>query len=518
MTALPARFWHWLRTRIESARWSGTRRPRRLRMQAFSSAAAEVEVLESRQLLTVTYHGGALLTHVEAQAVYLGSDWNSNSTLKSQTGTLDNFVSTVVSGPYMDMLTNAGYNVGRGTASAGAIDNITLNKTTTGISDAQIQSDIQAMIKSGQLQAPDANRLYIVYVEPGVIVRMGSDASNTTFLGYHGAFAGHTASGQAADIHYAVIPYPGSPNFSASSQGFSSNLNEMTSVSSHELAEAVTDPNVNYKTLGWYDDTYQGGGEIGDYAEGHNATITATNGTVFEVQDVVNKNDQIISPSTTTTTPPPSSTLSAPQNVTVSALTTTTAQLSWSSVSGAQGYRIYQMNGSQKTLLGTVSSSATSVQITGLTPGATQSFMVEAYNSTATADSQVVSVTMPASNQLAAPQVTATALSSTSALLSWNSVSGAQGYSVYWWNGSRAVLLGSVGPSTTAVQITGLNPGTTSYFLVEAYNRTQVADSQWVAVTTSFARTADPATIWMAMGSSVNSHTSSRHDAAGWIS
>src|SRR5437762_2123599 len=159
------------------------------------------------------------------------------------------------------MLTNAGYNVGRGTDSTGDVDNITLNKST-GITDTQNHTDIQAMINAGQLQAPDANRLYVVYVEPGVVVHMGSDASNTTFLGYHGAFAGRTASGAAADIHYAVIPYPGAPNFSPGSQGFASNFDEMTSVTSHEMAEAVTDPNVNYKALGWYDDANNG--EIGD--------------------------------------------------------------------------------------------------------------------------------------------------------------------------------------------------------------------------------------------------------------
>src|SRR5262249_17325977 len=35
--------------------------------------------------------------------------------------------------------------------------------------------------------------------------------------------------------------------------GSTSDLDQLTAVTSHELAEAVTDPNVNYKTLGWYD-------------------------------------------------------------------------------------------------------------------------------------------------------------------------------------------------------------------------------------------------------------------------
>jgi len=493
--------WNWLRSWFAPAS-RRTRGRRRQRRGPFSLIAAHVEQLESRQLLTVTYQGGALLANVEAQAVYLGSDWQNNATLQAQSGQVDTFLSTIVQSSYMDMMTNAGYNVGRGTSTAGVVDNITLNKTT-GITDAQIQADIQAMIKSGQLQAPDANRLYVVYVEPGVVIHMGGAASNTAFLGYHGAFAGTTSGGAAADIHYAVISYPGAPNFTAASQGFSSNLDEMTAVSSHELAEAVTDPNVNYKTMGWYD--FQNNGEIGDLAEGHYAVLDG-----FLVQDLVNQNDQLITP-TTVQTPPPSG-LTAPV-VTGSAINSTTAQLSWGAVSGAQGYNIYQINGSQTVLLGTVTSTA--VQITGLTAGTKASFVVEAYNATSSADSQVVTVTMPTAAQgLASPHLTVTAQSSTTALLKWTGVSGAQGYRVYWWNGTQAVLLGTVNSRTRSVQITGLQPNSTNQFLVEAYSGSKIGDSAWVAVVTPAARAADPMSAWAALSVDVNH---AKHDDSQWF-
>ncbi|HLJ09983.1 MAG TPA: fibronectin type III domain-containing protein [Planctomycetaceae bacterium] len=484
MYGFPAEFWRWIKA-LGAPSQRGSRRLRRARSNPFFNVAAQIEELESRQLPTVTFHGGALLANVEAQPVYFGSDWKATAALSAQAGQLGQFVSTIVNSPYMDMLSNAGYHVGRGAFSAGVAADIALNKTS-GVTDAQIQGEIQAMIKAGQLQAPDANRLYIVYVEPGVVVRLGSSASNTSFLGYHGAFAGTTAAGIAADIHYAVIAFPGAPNFTASSQGFSSNFNEMTSVTSHELAEAVTDPNVNYKALGWYDD--QNNGEIGDLAEGHYAQLAGPNGTSFQVQDVVNQSDQVISPASTPTPTPPA-TLSAPQNVSLTALSTTTAQLSWGAVAGTQGYRVFQVNGSQSVLLGTLSASTTSVQITGLTPGARESFKVEAFSGTATADSQVVSVTMPASQpqHLTAPQVSAAALSSTTVSLTWNSVAGAQGYRIYWWNGYQSVLLGTVGSSTTAAQISGLSPGMRSYFLVEAFSGSSVADSSWVSVVTPYA-------------------------------
>src|SRR4051812_32282764 len=55
-----------------------------------------VERLESREMLTVTYHGGALMTSVAAQAVYMGSDWSTNTALVSQAANLDKYVGYLV--------------------------------------------------------------------------------------------------------------------------------------------------------------------------------------------------------------------------------------------------------------------------------------------------------------------------------------------------------------------------------------------------------------------------------------
>ena len=144
-------------------------------------------------------------------------------------------------------------------------------------------------------------------------------------------------------------------------------------------------------------------------------------------------------------------------------------------------------------LLGTVGSGATSVTVTGLTPGATETFAIEAYNASSTASTAWVSVVMPASPTLTAPVVTATATSSTTGKLSWTASSGATGYDIYYLNGGRAVSLGSVGSATTSVAISGMAPGTTYEFEVVAYNRTSQAASQWTALTTpaSAAKAAD---------------------------
>lgn len=454
------------------------------------TVSGRLEALEARELLTVSYNGGGVLPNVQAQAVYLGSQW-ANSSMSSQITQTDQFLSTIVNSPYMDMLTNAGYNVGRGTDTKGVVDNISIS-TRGSLSDNQIQSDLASLISQGKVQSPGSNNLYMVYVEPGVAVTMGGTSSTNYFLGYHGAFQDGSNV-----VHYAVMPYPGSPNPSSLSQGFSSTFNEETAVSSHELAEAVTDPNVSLNQIGWYD--FQNNGEIADLANGQTSTITGPNGT-YVVSDVVNQNDQVITPSSSSsgggssgggtgggsTGGGTTSTLSAP-NVTATAVSSTVAGLTWNSVSGAQGYQVYLVVGGQDEYLGAVSASTTSVHVTGLAAGSTDSFMVAAYNSTSTADSSVATVTLPTPvvpASVTAPVVTATALSSTSVQLTWNAESQATGFGIYWSNGYNVVFLGTVSGTSTSVTVTGLSPGSGSYFLVEAFNNTSRADSQWVLVTT----------------------------------
>jgi len=218
------------------------------------------ELLEDRLQPTVTYHGGALLPHVQPEAVYIGSNWATyQGYMKIRA--LDTYLSFLVQSPYMDALTQAGYAVGRGFAVSGAIIPTPLNPSYY-FTDAQIQYSLQWAISTGRVYPPNGNRLYVVYIEPGIAVWDGTGDSISDFIGYHGAFGGRNAAGQPIDIHYAVMPYPGGWNGSPQSQGFPTNFAQLTAVTSHELAEAVTDPNVDYKAPGWYDD--QLNVEIGD--------------------------------------------------------------------------------------------------------------------------------------------------------------------------------------------------------------------------------------------------------------
>ncbi len=154
-----------------------------------------------------------------------------------------------------------------------------------------------------------------------------------------------------------------------------------------------------------------------------------------------------------TVTTPNSAGLLTPQNFTVTATSSSVAQLSWSAVKGATGYAVYEWNGSQAVRIEQLSASTTSASVSNLTPGSTDKFYVTAVNSIGFAATAWVSVVMPPLPILAAPQnVYTTATSTTSGQINWSASAGATGYRIYWWNGSTSIEIASVdAPATSAL-------------------------------------------------------------------
>ena len=253
-------------------------------------AQPRFEALEDRQVPTVSFFGGNVLPHVQAQAVFLGHEFSS-APANAETATLNAFLKDITSGAYLQALGRAGYGVGPGSAVAGAVDNTSIAAGST-ISDAFIRTRLQADVSSGLLQAPNANTLYVVYVQPDVAVNLGGGQGTTQqgILGYHTAFVG--ANGAA--IRYAVVVSPGGPAGNSVLPEARSAIDQLTAVTSHELAEAVTDPdvnsNVNGGRLGWFDPQR---GEIGDIEENNPNAFVRLDG--FLVQEVADRNDQLLS-------------------------------------------------------------------------------------------------------------------------------------------------------------------------------------------------------------------------------
>src|SRR5262249_35358822 len=127
-------------------------------------------------------------------------------------------------------------------------------------------------------------------------------SSNTGFNGYHDTFAGHNHAGAAQQIYYAVIAYPGAGTGFFSGNG--SVFDSLTDITSHEVAEAVTNPNYRSSSYGWNDDFYNGqntaraNAEIGDITENMSPNYVYLNG--YAVTKISDQNDHAMVPAALT--------------------------------------------------------------------------------------------------------------------------------------------------------------------------------------------------------------------------
>ncbi|HEX2681796.1 MAG TPA: hypothetical protein VHQ03_10945, partial [Candidatus Dormibacteraeota bacterium] len=160
---------------------------------------------------------------------------------------LNGFFDYVLESPLIDQL--AEYSVGAFRIAHGArTGSIALTTAPpASIADADVQKLIQDELASDPaVPQPTLNSLYFVYLPPGVTVSMDGSASCSSFCGYHDAIG--------ARVFYAVMPYPDCAGCTGGTDVFDA----LTSTTSHELCEAITDP---IPGQGYYDDA---NGEIGD--------------------------------------------------------------------------------------------------------------------------------------------------------------------------------------------------------------------------------------------------------------
>jgi hypothetical protein len=194
----------------------------------------------------LTYRNGPLLTNVKVFNIFWGKAWqdSANWTLLDH---MNIFFDFILSSKLMDQLAEysaPGKIIGHG-ALTGSLA-LTTSEPGKSISDAAIQKMLQTEIASGTLPANTVNSLYFLFLPPGTQVDQGGSKSCQSFCGYHDA--------TADNIFYAVMPYPGCTGC----EGGLAVPDALTSTSSHELCEAITDP---VPGSGWYDDA---NGEIGD--------------------------------------------------------------------------------------------------------------------------------------------------------------------------------------------------------------------------------------------------------------
>jgi hypothetical protein len=206
--------------------------------------------------MQLTYRGGALITEVEAVSVFWGKAWN-DAAPRALAERLNGFLKFVVASPYIDQLSE--YDtpeqaIGRGRfAGTATIDAEFASGESVG--DGAIQQMLAKQVSARSVPAPTPNTLYAVFLPPGVAVVSGKDRSCQVFCGYHDRSTG--------GLFYAVLPYPDCAGCLGGLEAFEA----LTSVCSHEIAEAITDP---VPGEGWYDDAT---GEIADICAWQNKKV-----------------------------------------------------------------------------------------------------------------------------------------------------------------------------------------------------------------------------------------------------
>ena len=162
----------------------------------------------------------------------------------------------------------------------------------------------------------------------------------------------------------------------------------------------------------------------------------------------------------------------------VASLSLPSVTLTWNSVAGATGYRVFQYTAAG-VLVGKVGGDvlapATTITHTGLQPNTTYYYKVRAYNIIGAGPLTNPAISAITAGQLPGVPTNFRSLSrtTTSITLGWTGVTNATGYRVFRYT-AAGVLVGKVGGDvlapTTTITNTGLTTGTTYYYKVRAYN------------------------------------------------
>jgi hypothetical protein len=246
----------------------------------------------------LSYFGGPIISNVQVIQVLYGSGSYNPQVSGTTSPTMGNFFADITSTGLITLLQQYNTNISGGTGQVfgngtfGGLFQIVPSSANNGstITDTQIQSELLAQINAGHLPSPvldalgNPNTLYMIYFPPGKTISQGG--SNSCQAGGFCAYHGTTSSTlNSKHVLYGVLPDMQAGSGCSTGCGSSTTFGNYTSVTSHELTEAMTDAEVGIATtfgppLAWYDMT---NGEIGDICNAQQGSYTA-NGTTYTIQ------------------------------------------------------------------------------------------------------------------------------------------------------------------------------------------------------------------------------------------
>ena len=248
----------------------------------------------------LSYFGGPVISNVHIVQVLYGSGSYNAQVAGNSSPTIGNFYSDITgtNSGWITLLSQYDTTISGGTNQTignGAFDGLFQIVPSAGndgstIDDTQIQAELLAQINAGHLPPPvldaagNVNTLYMIFFPPGKTITQGGSSSCVAggFCAYHGTTSNTLNS---KNLLYGVHPDMQAGSGCSTGCGASTTFGNYTSVTSHELAEAITDADVGIATtfappLAWYD---MNNGEIGDICNGQQGSYVA-NGTTYTIQ------------------------------------------------------------------------------------------------------------------------------------------------------------------------------------------------------------------------------------------
>ncbi len=201
-----------------------------------------------------TFHGGKVLRSPDIVPVYVGAYWQTLPGRRDRARN-DAAMAALVKDPGQTGLWKE-YGGGPGTTSP--------SKLLAGIarrdySKEDVEALVRAQVRSGAFDSSDPERIFTLVLPPGVTLHDGEARSTSGLGGFHG----NVIASDGHPVYYAVVVYSQRSGARVNGIDFTGTpVDNITITESHEITEAVTDPDVGLAIesgdphfLGWYDDT-----------------------------------------------------------------------------------------------------------------------------------------------------------------------------------------------------------------------------------------------------------------------
>ncbi len=198
----------------------------------------------------ITYHGGPILSHARFELVFLGTEWQTDFEHRLRRRQLETAVQ-VLARAYVKGLAEYGV----GIASCDPFTSVIPLHTAKAIDPKTgFEPVLQGAVASRQVAWPEPQTAYLIFLPKGYTFTVANVGGFHRWMPVQDA-----AHRRIAKAFYAVMK-------------FSDSLDVETAVTTHEMAEMVTDPQVGYSDVrensrAWIDAGGPKGGEVGDLCE-----------------------------------------------------------------------------------------------------------------------------------------------------------------------------------------------------------------------------------------------------------